>query len=218
MTKVVCMAVLVATIASHPYASAVTSKSVLNHNPARPKDCGINATLPAELASGDQVEFQPCNGSYKSAAGAVFYFAPSGFGAYDPNWIDRIPALRIKRIPVNEAIRSDFGRRLPITPRAPDDCGFIAYTKISKISGRNWRGWLAEDFYKTKKGNAGASDYCRMYLSDFRCVRMLIGNLKSSATLNQYCLPDKSGQFDLDRGITFEIFRKILNSLEFVEQ
>ncbi|WP_244788434.1 hypothetical protein [Cupriavidus pauculus] len=183
----------------------------------RSDDCGIKAKLPTELSDDDRTKFQPCIGSYKSDQGAVFSFAPVSNGAHDANWIDRIPALHIRSVPILVERESNFGRNFSATPKAPRECNLVAISKIKDLSGRNWHGWLAEDNYRPKNKRKIGEDYCRTNFADRICLRMLIGNSKESAVMSQYCLPKENGFFDLDEGINYKMFLEIINSLEFIE-
>lgn len=180
-------------------------------------DCGIKAKLPTELSDNGRTKFQPCIGSYKSDQGAIFSFAPVSNDAHDANWIDRIPALHIKRVPILVERESNVGRDFSATPKAPRECNLVASSKITHLSGKNWYGWLAEDNYRPKNKGEPSEDYCRIYFSDRICLRMMIGNSNESAVMSQYCLLNEDSFFDLDEGINYKMFLEIVNSLEFIE-
>jgi hypothetical protein len=183
----------------------------------RTDDCGIKAKLPGELSDDGRTKFQYCIGSYKSDQGAVFSFAPVSNDAHDANWIDRIPALHIKRVSILVERESNFGKDFSATPKAPRECNLVASSKIKNISGKNWHGWLAEANYRPKNKREPVEDYCHTYFSDRICLRMLIGNSNESAVMSQYCAPRDDGSFDLDGGINYKMFLETINSLEFIE-
>jgi hypothetical protein len=101
---------------------------------------------------------------------------------------------------------------------SPIECKFKAKTRIEKIDGENRHGWLAEDSYKTNDKSASTPESCGRYLKANRCVRMAIGNSKFSATMAQYCLTGNPEDFDLDAGLSYDIFLKIIKTIRFVGQ
>lgn len=187
--------------------------------------CGISLTLPDELVPDGQGKLQTCTGSYKATGGTVLSLAPIYSGVRDSSWIDRIPMLHIRRIGIDEVIKKNEGGifhrastgKAIVSVSALMECKLKVKTTITKIAGTNWHGWLAEDSYNPAVQSTSLPEYCQRYSAANRCVRVVIGNSKESATMSQYCLIRNPGGFDLDAGLSYDIFIKIVKSIHFTE-
>lgn len=186
--------------------------------------CGISIKLPSELTSAGTAKLLDCLGSYKADGGTLLSLAPQGFGSHDSSWTDRFPLLHIQHVGIDRVVKEknsfiSVSKSGSVSAReiVPGQCNVKAAEMISKIYGENWRGWLIEDSYKTKDKNASVPDYCVRYSPVNRCVRVVIGNSKSSATMQQYCVTRNSQDFDLDSGLSYNILLKIFRSIKFNE-
>jgi hypothetical protein len=47
---------------------------------------------------------------------------------------------------------------------------------------------------------------------------MIIGNSTMGATMAQYCLIRKPEDFDLDAGLSYDVFMEMVKSLRFIEE
>ncbi|RZT42790.1 hypothetical protein [Cupriavidus agavae] len=165
-------------------------------------DCGVRATYSDSLSLGPEFWFRKCTG-YSTTRGGYFSFAPVGTGSHDPGWLERIPHLTIKRVPLKEAAKSR-----PWVKRS------TASYRVSEISGKNWKGWMVENVRMSKEYTTKYSH--EPFVGEFKCIRLLIGNSKASASMDEYCLQDTE-MYDIDGGINYPIFMGILNSVEFSE-
>ncbi len=188
--------------------------------------CGVTVMLPAQLLANGQGELRKCTGSYSAPSGAVLSLAPVDSSAHNPGWIDRIPMLHIRRIGIDEIIKKNeesifysnpIGRKV-VAVNAPQDCKLKSRSTIKEISGENWHGWLAEDIYEISGHNTSRPEYCQQYLGGNRCVRMVIGNSRVSITMAQYCLAGNPNDFDLESGLSYDIFLKIIETINFSER
>ncbi|WP_156924650.1 hypothetical protein [Burkholderia sp. WSM2230] len=188
--------------------------------------CGAAISLPAGLTSKEaQSKQRHCDKSYRSDGGTVMSLAPSDVNLHDPAWIDRIPVLHIERVGIEDALKKHANATFRQSTRgnvrsidSPPECRVRGKTTLTNISGANWHGWLAEDTYALDTHAKSTPEYCQRYSRSNRCVRMLIGNSKVSATMSQYCLARDATSFDLDSGISYDVFRQIVDSLRFIEE
>jgi hypothetical protein len=185
--------------------------------------CGFSITLPPELTFDGKGQLQDCLGSYKSNGGTVLSLAPLGLGNHDSSWIDRIPSFHIQNVGIDRIIRTKNslilinGNGIESAKQAPSQCGIKAKELITKIHGENWSGWLIEDIYGISSIRKSIPDSCVQYSAANRCIRMLIGNSKSSVTMQQYCVTRNPQEFDLDNGLSYDIFLKVVKSIHFNE-
>lgn len=188
--------------------------------------CGVTLALPAQLLTNGHGKLGTCVGSYDAIGGTVLSLAPIDSGIHDTNWMDRIPMLHIRRVSIDEVIKNNEENifhasstsKTIIAASAPMECKLRAKTTIAKIYGVNWHGWLVEDSYKANDKDASTPEYCEQYSETNRCVRMVIGNSKFSATMAQYCLTREPENFDLDTSLSYDIFLQIVKTIRFTEQ
>ncbi|CAM2172516.1 conserved exported hypothetical protein [Paraburkholderia sacchari] len=188
------------------------------------ENCGATIVFPGELSEGRNTSFPKCSQSYKASNGAVLSLAPSDSGPHDANWLERIPMLHTENIGLDDLINRnstgifvDSSRKVKIAP-APTECHLKTDARLSVITGPNWHGWFIEDSYRTIAHSPPSPKYCERYSKKNRCVRLVIGNLKASATMSQYCLTRDPKEFDHDGGLSYDIFYKIIQTMKFVDE
>lgn len=153
--------------------------------------------------------------------------APISSSARDSNWLERIPMLHIRHASVDEVIENNekntfiFQHHLDgrlWAANYPVECKLKSGAEMEKIYGVNWHGWLAEDSYEVIDRSVSTPGYCERYSRHNRCLRMVIGNLKLSATMARYCLARDPKNFDLDAGLSHDIFLKIIKTIRFADK
>lgn len=223
-TKIKSLILLALTLFSYGYASA-SQMDVAQTNVISEK-CGLTLVFSNELIFGREGRRKTCVGSFEATSGTVLSLAPLDSDDHDSNWIDRIPVLHIQNMGIDELIKKNgggiFGEhstgKAVRTAPAPAECQLQERSGINEISGLNWHGWIAEDGYAGSKRNSQAPEYCQKYSEINRCVRMVIGNKKMSATMSQYCLARDPKDFDLDGGLSYDIFKEIIKTIRFVRE
>ncbi|TDY24086.1 hypothetical protein B0G81_4491 [Paraburkholderia sp. BL6665CI2N2] len=188
------------------------------------ESCGISIELPSALSPDGKGKLLDCLGSYKSDNGTVLSLAPQGFGIHDPSWVERIPSLNIRRVGIDQMLRkkdsfivADKNGNVHTRKIVPSACAVATSATSIKLNGRNWRGWLVEDIYKNSNRKITAPEYCQRYSSVNRCIRIVIGNSKSSATMQQYCVTRNAEDFDLDSGLSYNILLEMIKTIQFNE-
>lgn len=188
--------------------------------------CGLVLNVPAELPSDQGVQSDLCTSSYRDQEGALLLLGALLEGQRNPRWLDMMPSLRIYSKGIDEllsidnesGIRRDLsGLVQSMNDFAEKNCSLNRRTHMSKLSGGNWKGWIAEDSYQELSRATSRPEYCERFSEHNRCIRMVIGNSKESAVMGQYCLTRRDNDFDLDAGLSYNIFLKIVKSIRFVE-
>ncbi|CAE6770392.1 hypothetical protein R69749_01207 [Paraburkholderia domus] len=188
--------------------------------------CGLTLTFPAQLLADGQGTQISCVGSYEAIGGTLLSLAPIDSGVHDSNWLERIPMLHFRRVSIDEIIKNNKENifhaspagKMVVAASAPTECKLKSTTKIAKIYGVNWHGRLAEDSYKPNNKDGATPEYCEQYSEANRRVRMVIGNSKFSATMAQYCLTKDPENFDLDIGLSYDLFLQIIKTIRFSDQ
>ncbi|NMG37423.1 hypothetical protein GRF61_23485 [Azoarcus sp. TTM-91] len=183
--------------------------------------CGIKFKIPENLISDRNEIIKACLPSNQEnllSLGALF----SDHG--NPNWIDRFPFIRIKKNDINEILSRKNYTGIKINKNKildtwigsiEEECSLTRKTIFKRINGKNWEGWIAEDQYSTDAPSRPTPEYCSMFLSHNRCIRMIIGNSEATATMGQNCFTRQPENFDLAAGLSYDLFIKIVKSIEF---
>lgn len=189
------------------------------------QNCGLSLSLPKALAPVVDYAARPCVGSYREQNGATMLIGSLVGGRKNPNLLEKLPALHIYRRDLDSVLTSINGsglRRIAngsvisISEFEEKECGLSGATHISEVVGANWRGWVAEDFYKNNRGVVSNPDYCERFDGRHRCIRLIVGNAKETVAMSQYCR--RGGDFDLDAGLSYDIFMEILESIKLLEE
>lgn len=188
--------------------------------------CGLVLNVPAELPSDQDIQPDLCISSYRDQEGALLLLGALLEGQRNPRWLDIMPSLRIYSKGIDEllSISNESGIRRGLSGLAQSmndftekNCSLSRRTHLSELSGGNWKGWIAEDSYHELSKVTSRPEYCEQFSEHNRCIRMIIGNLKESAVMGQYCLTRRDDDFDLDAGLSYGIFLKIIKSIRFIE-
>ncbi|WP_174994454.1 hypothetical protein OHZ10_15600 [Burkholderia arboris] len=148
-------------------------------------------------------------------------------GQKNPGLLEKLPALHIYRRDLDHVLASSNGSGLRRVANGSvistselegGECGLSGVAHISEVVGANWSGWIAEDFYKNGRDIASSRDHCERFDNRHRCIRLIIGNAKETVTMSRYCLVRRGGDFDLDEGLSDEIFMEILKSIKLLEE
>ncbi|WP_423379882.1 hypothetical protein [Burkholderia sp. LMG 32019] len=191
------------------------------------QNCGLSLSLPGALAPVADYEVSPCVDSYREQNGATMLIGSLVGGRKNPNLLEKLPALHIYRRDLDSVLTSLNGsglRRIAngsvisTSEFEEKECGLSGVTHISEVAGANWRGWIAEDSYKNNRGAVSSPDYCGKFDNQHRCIRLIIGNAKETVAMSQYCLVRRGGDFDLDAGLSYDIFMEILESIKLLEE
>lgn len=191
------------------------------------QNCGLSLSLPKPLAPVADYEVSPCVDSYREKNGATMLIGSLVGGRKNPNLLEKLPALHIYRRDLDSVLTSINGsglRRIAngsvisTSEFEEKECGLSGATHISEVAGANWRGWIAEDSYKNNRGVVSSHDYCGKFDSRHRCIRLIVGNAKETVAMSQYCLVRRGGDFDLDAGLSYDIFMEILESIKLLEE
>lgn len=190
------------------------------------QNCGLSLSLPRILAPVADSEARPCANSYREQSGATMLIGSLVGGLKNPGLLEKLPALHIYKRDLDHVLTSLNGsglRRIAngsvisTSELEEAECGLSGVAHISEIAGVNWSGWIAEDFYKSR-GVASNRDCCGRFDNRHRCIRLVIGNVKETVAMSQYCLVRRDGDFDLDEGLSYEIFMEILKSVKLLEE
>lgn len=191
------------------------------------QNCGLSLSLPSVLAPVVDSEVSPCANSYREQSGATMLIGSLVGGRKNPDLLEKLPALHIYRRDLDHVLNSLNGsglRRIAngsvisTSELEEAECGLSGAAHISEIAGANWSGWIAEDFYKNNQGIASSRGHCERFDNRHRCIRLVIGNVKETVAMSQYCLVRRDGDFDLDDGLSYEIFMEILKSVKLLEE
>ena len=187
-------------------------------------NCGLELSVPAELYPDQGSHSDFCPNSYLDSGGTVLLLGAVMGGHTNPSLLETIPSLRIYSKSIDNTLSANNGsgirRSLNGVVENMDnfieiDCSLKRKTQLSEISENNWRGWIAEDVYQEAENSGLRPDYCKRYSKKNRCVRMIIGNSKESAIMGQYCLTRLDEDFDLDAGLSYNIFLRLIRSIRF---
>ncbi|MDN7900020.1 hypothetical protein [Burkholderia cepacia] len=187
------------------------------------QNCGLSLSLPSVLAPVVDSEVSPCANSYREQSGATMLIGSLVGGRKNPDLLEKLPVLHIYRRDLDHVLNSLNGsglRRIAngsvisTSELEEAECGLSGAAHISEIAGANWSGWIAEDFYKNNQGIASSRGHCGRFDNRHRCIRLVIGNVKETVAMSQYCLVRRDGDFDLDEGLGYEIFMEILKSVK----
>lgn len=190
------------------------------------QNCGLSLSLPRILAPVADSEARPCANLYREQSGATMLIGSLVGGLKNPSLLEKLPALHIYKRDLDHVLTSLNGsglRRIAngsvisTSELEEAECGLSGVAHISEVAGVNWSGWIAEDFYKNR-GVASNRDYCGRFDNRHRCIRLVIGNVKETVAMSQYCLVRRDGDFDLDEGLSYEIFMEILKSVKLLEE
>ncbi|WP_272546121.1 hypothetical protein PPH94_015900 [Burkholderia cepacia] len=190
------------------------------------QNCGLSLSLPSVLAPVVDSEVSPCVNSYREESGATMLIGSLVGGRKNPDLLEKLPALHIYRRDLDHVLNSLNGiglRRIAngsvisTSELEEAECGLSGVAHISEVAGGNWSGWIAEDFYKSRDV-ASSRDHCERFDNRHRCIRLVIGNAKETVAMSQYCLVRRDGDFDLDEGLSYEIFMEILKSIKLLEE
>ncbi|WP_416268534.1 hypothetical protein SD235_16385 [Burkholderia cepacia] len=191
------------------------------------QNCGLSLSLPSVVAPVVDSEVSPCANSYREQSGATMLIGSLVGGRKNPDLLEKLPALHIYRRDIDHVLNSLNGsglRRIAngsvisTSELEEVECGLSGVAHISEIAGANWSGWIAEDFYKNNQGIASSRGHCERFDNRHRCVRLVIGNAKETVAMSQYCLVRRGGDFDLDEGLSYEIFMEIIKSIKLLEE
>ncbi|NTX48240.1 hypothetical protein HT749_33165 [Burkholderia cepacia] len=191
------------------------------------QNCGLSLSLPSVLAPVVDSEVSPCANSYREQSGATMLIGSLVGGRKNPDLLEKLPALHIYRRDLDHVLNSlnrsglrriENGSVISTSELEEAECGLSGAAHISEIAGANWSGWIAEDFYKNNQGIASSRGHCERFDNRHRCIRLVIGNVKETVAMSQYCLVRRDGDFDLDEGLSYEIFMEILKSVKLLEE
>ncbi|VWC38892.1 hypothetical protein BAR24066_06821 [Burkholderia arboris] len=191
------------------------------------QNCGLSLSLPTILAPIADSEASPCANSYREQSGATMLIGSLVGGQKNPGLLEKLPALHIYRRDLDHVLASSNGSGLRRVANGSvistselegGECGLSGVAHISEVVGANWSGWIAEDFYKNGRDIASSRDHCERFDNRHRCIRLIIGNAKETVTMSRYCLVRRGGDFDLDEGLSDEIFMEILKSIKLLEE
>ncbi len=189
--------------------------------------CGISLSFPKILDSVVNYQINPCLDSYIGKNGATLPLGMFLGGGQNPSALENLPMLHIYRRNLDIAMASSNGSGIrgtekgvvsSTTSSVERECGLSRRTTISKIRGSNWRGWIAEDFYKKNTSFESPPEYCETFDEKNRCIRLIIGNNKETITMAQYCFVRRHEDFDLDAGLSYGIFMEVVNSIKLLDE
>lgn len=213
---------LAAYLCSHYFASANNDFGVTRTLP----NCGLTFNVPVELSFDQDMRPDLCSKTYLSLEGATLLLGALPEGQRDPRWLDVMPSFKIYAKGVDTLLSSTNESGIRRGLSGPVDvmndfaekrCSLSRRTHISELSGGNWKGWIVEDSYQKLSKATSRPEYCAQFYEHNRCIRMLIGNSKAAAVMGQYCLTRRDDDFDLDAGLSYGLFLKLVKSIRFID-
>jgi hypothetical protein len=195
-------------------------------DPKVEEQCGMSFNTPALKSVSDQTIGFGCTGSYKSGGQAVmemdFQYDPN----FNPRGGDNISFV-IENIDIDRKIafggdsvfRLKPGDSLPVLATGSayknSNCNDpVTKTKVTPIQSGNWHGWIAEETFAKAHGRCKPA---KEYTSRYRCVHVMVGNVKMTAQLDSVCLLRKR-ELSLENGFSYDLFMDMLRTLRFKER
>ncbi len=189
--------------------------------------CGISLSIPKILEVVVNYQINPCLGSYIEENGATLPLGMFFGGGQNSSAFENLPMLHIYRRNLNSALAAADGggisgiKKGVVNSTADSiekECGLSRRTGVSEIRGSNWHGWVAEDFYKKNTDLKSRPEYCERFDVKNRCIRLIIGNNKETVEMSQYCFVRRDEDFDLDVGLSYNIFMELVNSIKLLDE
>ena len=96
------------------------------------------------------------------------------------------------------------------------DCGQenVRTISVTPITGPNWMGWMWEQSFAAPKKKLKES--CQKFTPAYRCVALVFGNDKMSASFPTYCFLRKKVN-DIDTELSFDVFMDMIKTIRFNE-
>jgi len=189
--------------------------------------CGMTISSPNVKHIFDARLTFGCTGNYELDGGASlkmdFQFNPNdrNGGEYIGFFVRGVSISETAKLRSGFLLRTDENKPLDkisgkiIYKSEKTYCDLNVSTKITRIQGFNWHGWLAEESYTGKP-----RPHCTVpkeYTSRYRCVGLMIGNDQMSATTNQFCLLRKR-ELSLEHGFSYDLFMDMVKTIRFKEE
>jgi len=96
------------------------------------------------------------------------------------------------------------------------DCGQekTRRVEVTPIQGANWSGWMYEQVFAAPKKKLPSR--CQKFTPQYRCVTLLFGNNKVSASMPNYCFLRKKVN-NLRVELSFDVFMDMIKTIKFEE-
>lgn len=116
----------------------------------------------------------------------------------------------------NALVRTSDGTPVLSELNELGDCGQERHRKLmtTTIQGKNWNGWLFEQSFPAPK--KVLKNQCKMFTPAYRCVSIIFGNDRYSASMPSRCFLRKMVG-NIDNELSYDIFINMINSIKFRE-
>jgi hypothetical protein len=223
-----CGLLFCATVCAQSATDAAKVKNIgtIQTDPKVEAQCGMSMRTPNLQHVSDQAITFGCTGSYINGNTAVMEMDFQYDQNFDNRGGDNI-GFMIEGIGISQKMaaggdsifRMEDTKLLPTLTKSAansgSNCGPIVNTKVTRIKGSNWHGWIAEQTFG--KDNPRCRENDKEYTSNYRCVQAMIGNNKMTAQLSRVCLLRKR-QLSLENGFSYDLFIDMLKTLRFKEE
>ena len=117
----------------------------------------------------------------------------------------------------NALVRTSDGTPVLSELNELGDCGQERHRKImtTTIRGKNWNGWLFEQSFPAPK--KVLKNQCKMFTPAYRCVSIIFGNDRYSASMPSRCFLRKMVG-NIDNELSYDIFINMINSIKFKKE
>ena len=114
----------------------------------------------------------------------------------------------------NALVRTSEGTPVLSELNELGDCGQERHRKImtTTIQGKNWNGWLFEQSFPAPQ--KVLKNQCKMFTPAYRCVSIIFGNDRYSASMPSRCFLRKMVG-NIDNELSYDIFINMINSIKF---